>query len=124
VPDPEGRRRILEIHTENMPLADDVALDALVDRTQGYTGADLEDLVRRAGLNALREEMEADIVPMRFFETALKETRASVTPETEREYEQLARTLKQESPRGRRIGFLTATDEGGGAVGPPKEVEL
>jgi transitional endoplasmic reticulum ATPase len=123
VPDVEGRRRILEIHTQHMPLGEDVELDALVERTQGYTGADLEDLVRRAGLNALRDRMEADVVPMRFFQDALKDTRASVTPETEREYEQLARTLKQESPRGRRIGFLTAEDEGGRPQAP-REVAL
>jgi transitional endoplasmic reticulum ATPase len=123
VPDVEGRRRILEIHTQHMPLGEDVELDALVERTQGYTGADLEDLVRRAGLNALRDRMEADVVPMRFFQDALKDTRASVTPETEREYEQLARTLKQESPRGRRIGFLTAKDEGGRPQAP-REVAL
>ena len=42
---------------------------------------------------------------MHFFEEALKETRASVTPEMEREYEQLAESLKRESPRGRAIGF-------------------
>jgi transitional endoplasmic reticulum ATPase len=44
---------------------------------------------------------------MRMFEEALKETRASVTEDMEREYRELAETLKSESPRGRRkqIGF-------------------
>ena len=37
-----------------MPLAKDVDLDALARRTERFTGADLEDLVRRAGLTALR----------------------------------------------------------------------
>ncbi len=105
VPDRDGRRRILGIHTGKMPLGDDVDLDVLADRTSGYTGADLEDLVRRAGLSALRENMGAETVPMRFFEEALKETRASVTEEMEKEYQELARTLKSESPRGKRIGF-------------------
>ena len=44
-------------------------------------------------------------VTMERFEQALKETRASVTPEMEREYRKLAEKLKQESPRGDRIGF-------------------
>src|SRR5690606_7286835 len=106
VPSREGRLHILRIHTAAMPLAEDVDLEALADRTEGYTGADLEDLVRRAGLHALRESLETTEVPMRFFEQALKETRPSVTPEMEREYEELAETLKRESPRGRRrIGF-------------------
>ncbi|HVS04288.1 MAG TPA: CDC48 family AAA ATPase [Thermoanaerobaculia bacterium] len=105
VPEREGRLKILRIHTAGMPLGADVDLEALAERTQGYTGADLEDLVRRAGLQALRENLEASELPMLYFESALKETRASVTPEMEKEYQQLAESLKQESPRGRRIGF-------------------
>jgi len=111
VPEREGRLHILHIHTSRMPLGDDVDLDHLADRTDGYTGADLEDLVRRAGLHALRGDLAADTVPMRFFESALGETRASVTEEMEREYRELAETLKSESPRGRRrIGFAVRAD--------------
>ncbi|MEW5929194.1 MAG: CDC48 family AAA ATPase [Gemmatimonadota bacterium] len=114
VPEREGRLRILRIHTGEMPLAGDVDLETLADRTHGYTGADLEDLVRRAGLQAIREDLEMTEVPMRLFETALKETRASVTPEMEREYEELLEQLKRESPRGKRIGFTF-----GEQVAPP-----
>jgi transitional endoplasmic reticulum ATPase len=106
VPDRGGRLRILGIHTAKMPLGKDVDLEELADLTEGYTGADLEDLVRRAGLQALRENLEASEVPMRVFESALKETRASVTPEVQREYEELAGELKRESPT-RRFGFHT-----------------
>jgi transitional endoplasmic reticulum ATPase len=107
VPDREGRLHILKIHTGKMPLADDVDLETLADRTNGYTGADLEDLTRRAGLQALREDIHTESIPMRLFEKALHETRASVTEEMEHEYRELAETLKSESPRGRRkqIGF-------------------
>src|SRR3546814_9430979 len=56
VPDEGGRRRIIGIHTSKMPLAEDVDLDSLARRTERFTGADLEDLVRRAGLCALRSE--------------------------------------------------------------------
>jgi transitional endoplasmic reticulum ATPase len=110
VPDAEGRLQILRIHTAGMPLGDDVDLAQIADGTRGYTGADLEDLVRRAGLQALREDLDADQVPMRFFTLAMKETRASVTPEMEREYEELLDALKHESPRGGRIGFQAAMD--------------
>lgn len=113
VPDKEGRLRILSIHTQNMPLGEDVDLERLADRTQGYTGADLEDLVRRAGLQALRENLEANVVPMRFFEQALQEVRASVTPEMEREYERLADELKRRANESPRIGFAVAADEEG-----------
>ena len=109
VPDRNGRLVILQIHTSKMPLAEDVELETLADRTNGYTGADLEDLTRRAGLQALREDINMTSIPMRLFERALKETRASVTEEMEHEYRELAETLKSESPRGRkRIGFAIA----------------
>ncbi|MBR9989607.1 MAG: CDC48 family AAA ATPase [Gemmatimonadetes bacterium] len=105
VPEEEGRLHILKIHTRGMPLGDDVDLAVVAARTDGYTGADLEDIVRRAGLQALRENLEVEHVTMNYFEGALKETRASVTPEMDREYRELVRTLKQESPQGKRIGF-------------------
>ncbi len=114
IPDREARRRILGIHTADMPLGDDVDLDALAESTDGYTGADLEDLVRRAGMEALRRALDTDRVPMRLFEEALERVRASVTPEMEREYRQVARRLKQESPDGsRRIGFTPRGPEEG-----------
>ncbi|MDX1631780.1 MAG: CDC48 family AAA ATPase [Thermoanaerobaculia bacterium] len=106
VPERDARLKILRIHARGVPLADDVDLEELADRTRGYTGADLEDLVRRAGLQALRADLDTSVVPMAYFEAALKETRASVTPQMEEEYRQIADTLKQESPRGPgRIGF-------------------
>jgi transitional endoplasmic reticulum ATPase len=106
VPEHDGRLHILRIHTSGMPLAEDVDLESIAHRTAGYTGADLEDVVRRAGLHALRADLSAAVVPMRFFEDALGATRASVTEDMEREYRQLAETLKNESPGvRRRIGF-------------------
>jgi transitional endoplasmic reticulum ATPase len=120
VPERDGRLHILKIHSQGMPLADDVDLEAMADRTDGYTGADLEDIVRRAGLQALRENLDVQHVGMHYFEQALTETRASVTPEMDREYRELVRTLKQESPRGGRIGFEV---DGRGEVraAPPRQ---
>jgi len=106
VPDAQGRRHILGIHTKFMPLGPDVDLDVVAERTSRFTGADLEDLTRRAGLLALRESLEVQTVTMAQFEQALRETRPSVTPEMEREYEDMLRTLKQEAPQRQSIGFL------------------
>ncbi|MFO7767693.1 MAG: AAA family ATPase, partial [bacterium] len=120
VPDEEGRVKILEIHTEEMSLAADVDLSDIAARTQGYTGADLENLARRAGLGALREDRAAEEVPMRFFEKALEETGASVTEEMEEEYKRIAERLKRESPgERRRIGFNVDEAEGGGEPSRP-----
>jgi len=98
-PDTAGRRRILAIHSRNMPLAEDVDLESLAKRTERFTGADLEDLVRRAGLTALRRGIDEGKVTMADFEVALGETRASVTPEMLEEYERIQQTLKSEATR-------------------------
>jgi transitional endoplasmic reticulum ATPase len=107
VPDRGGRERILAIHTGKMPLAGDVDLGALAGRTERFTGADLEDLVRRAGLNALRASIDTKEVTMADFEQALGETRASVTEEAEKEYEQIQSRLKQDSIGAGAIGFVS-----------------
>ncbi|HSF15086.1 MAG TPA: ATP-dependent zinc metalloprotease FtsH [Vicinamibacteria bacterium] len=49
-----GRRQILDIHTENVPLGPDVDLDRLAQITAGFSGADLENLVNEAALMAVR----------------------------------------------------------------------
>jgi transitional endoplasmic reticulum ATPase len=106
-PDTAGRRRILAIHTKGMPLAADVDLESLAKRTERFTGADLEDLVRRAGLTALRRGLDSAKVTMADFESALGETRASVTADMLEEYEQIRETLKSEATRPMGgIGFV------------------
>ena len=98
-PDTAGRRRILAIHTKDMPLAKDVDLESLAQRTERFTGADLEDLVRRAGLTALRRGMDSATVTMADFEAALKETRASVTEDMLSDYAKIQETLKSDAVR-------------------------
>jgi transitional endoplasmic reticulum ATPase len=57
IPDRNGRREILEIHTRGMPLADDVDLDRLAAITHGFVGADLEAFGREAAMICLRRIM-------------------------------------------------------------------
>jgi transitional endoplasmic reticulum ATPase len=61
VPAPEeaGRRAILDVHASDKPLADDVDLDELATDLEGYTGADLEAVVRDASMRAIREAAQA-----------------------------------------------------------------
>jgi len=57
VPDKDGRREIIEVHSRGMPLASDVDLNWLAGITHGFVGADLEALCREAAMSALRRLM-------------------------------------------------------------------
>jgi transitional endoplasmic reticulum ATPase len=107
-PDAKGREQILGIHTGNMPLADDVSLSRLASETERFTGADLEDVVRRAGLVALhRAGADVQEVTMGDFTEALKDSRASVTPKMEQEYKKMRGELKKRAAEPMPIGFIT-----------------
>lgn len=53
-PDIKGRREILEVHSKNKPLAEDVDLDNVAQTTAGFTGADLENLMNESAIYAAR----------------------------------------------------------------------
>ncbi|MDD2678355.1 MAG: CDC48 family AAA ATPase [Candidatus Nanoarchaeia archaeon] len=55
VPSREGRLEILKIHTRNMPLAKDVNLEELANKTHGFVGADMEALCKEAAMNVIRK---------------------------------------------------------------------
>ncbi len=55
IPDKNGRKEILQIHTRGMPLADDVNLQEIASSTHGFVGADLEALSREAAMNVLKK---------------------------------------------------------------------
>jgi cell division protease FtsH len=54
-PDPQGRLRILEIHALGKPLGPDVDLQRIAERTPGFTGADLANVVNEAALLTIRD---------------------------------------------------------------------
>ncbi len=57
IPDRRGRLEILEIHSQGMPLAEDVRMEYLAEITHGFVGADLEALCREAAMSCLRQIM-------------------------------------------------------------------
>ncbi len=79
MPDEKMRLEILKVHTRNMPLAKDVDLKELAKKTEGYSGADIAAIVREAGLQALREDINAKKVGKKHFEKALKRIKPSVS---------------------------------------------
>ncbi|MCP8314726.1 MAG: CDC48 family AAA ATPase [archaeon] len=96
VPDKKGRLEILQIHTRNMPLTNDVNLEKLASVTHGFVGADLEYLCKEAAMKALRrvlpelklgeEKLQPDVlnklqVNASDFENALKDIMPSAMRE-------------------------------------------
>jgi len=79
LPDEAARKEIFRIHLRGKPLADDVNLDELARRTEGYSGADLRALVREAALSAMSAGRES--VGPDDFELALRSVRPSITKE-------------------------------------------
>ncbi len=55
-PDIGGREEILNVHAKNKPLGDDVNLKQIAQTTAGFTGADLENLLNEAAINAAKED--------------------------------------------------------------------
>ncbi len=98
-PDVNSRLEILKIHTRSMPLAPDVDLYELAQRTEGYSGADLEALVREAAMRALKENINITKIHMRHFLEAMEKVKPSITPEIVRIYEEWATRARQRLPR-------------------------
>jgi transitional endoplasmic reticulum ATPase len=90
-----------------MPLADDVNLARIATETERFTGADLEDVVRRAGLIAIRKRgPEVVTVNAEDFDDALGDSRATVTAEMEEEYQRMKGELKKRAMEVAPIGFI------------------
>ncbi|MFA4960327.1 MAG: CDC48 family AAA ATPase [Candidatus Pacearchaeota archaeon] len=89
VPEREERLKIFKIHTRGMPLDKDIDLLKLADETEGYTGADIESLAREAAILALRENIEANKVTKKHFETAMEKVRPSVSKSDQERYKQI-----------------------------------
>jgi len=67
-PDVRGRAQILDVHTGKVPLGEDCDLEVIAKGTPGFSGADLENLVNEAALQAARQDQ--DFVMMNDFESA------------------------------------------------------
>jgi cell division protease FtsH len=99
LPDLEGRRAIIKIHSEGKPFENDLNWDKIAKRTVGFSGADLENMLNEAAIGAARGERKA--ITMADLEEAA--TRVKLGPEKKR----------LQSPKERK---MTAYHEGGHAI--------
>ncbi len=98
-PDQNARKEIFKIHLKNVPLEKDVVLEELVKKTDGFSGADIEGLVREASLICLKEnKMQSKPVKMQNFLEALKKIRPSISKDTIEAYKEFAEQYSSFKP--------------------------
>ncbi|MCD6593813.1 CDC48 family AAA ATPase, partial [Candidatus Bathyarchaeota archaeon] len=107
-PDLEARKEILKIHTRKKPLADDVNLDEIAKRTEGYTGADLEAVCNTAVMLAIREhiaksgnpeEARKNAEKLKVYRRHFEEALRRVKPISQRELEMYEKISREFSKR-------------------------
>lgn len=106
-PDEKTRLEILKAHTKEMPIKG-LDMDALAEKTEGYSGADLEAVCREAGLNALRSNMSATEIGKKDFSEALNKIKPSITEDVFSRYKKALEDVKkakvEEAEKSRYIG--------------------
>ncbi|MCD6369901.1 MAG: CDC48 family AAA ATPase, partial [Thermoplasmata archaeon] len=103
VPDKKAREEIFRIHLGDKPLAEDVKIEELAEKTEGYTGADIEAICNEATMLAIREYITNHGDPenpkkakifMRHFEEALNKVKPLSKEEREL-YEKMAERFRK-----------------------------
>lgn len=79
MPDEETRAAILSVHTKRMPLEKNVSIAELAKASEGYTGAEIENVCREAGMNAIR--LGRTTCSKEDFAFALREVKPSIPKE-------------------------------------------
>lgn len=98
-PDYDARVEIFQVHTRRMPLDSGVDIEKLAELTEGYSGADIEGLIREAAMAAVRVDWKPKPVEMRHFEEALQEVRPSISPEDIKRFLSLADRVMKRLPQ-------------------------
>ncbi|MHA1144408.1 MAG: CDC48 family AAA ATPase [Candidatus Helarchaeota archaeon] len=97
-PNRENRKEIFKVHTKHMKLIDDVDIDKIVGDLDGFSGADIENLIREAGMEAIRDAKLSNKpikgVNSMHFERAARAVHATLTPDIIKKYENMYKTLK------------------------------
>ncbi|KAA9397313.1 AAA family ATPase [Haloarcula sp. CBA1130] len=96
VPDKEGRKEILQVHTRGMPLSEEINIENYAENTHGFVGADLATLTKESAMNALRrirpeldlesDEIDAEVLErLEISDTDFREAMKGIEPSALRE---------------------------------------
>ena len=97
LPDAKGRSNIFKIHTKKKPLAKDVDLEKIVERTNGFSGAEIAAITNRAGIAALKRYVNgksSSVKEIEITQNDLIDAIRKVKPKISRMEEPLAQTIK------------------------------
>ena len=120
IPDEVSRLKILEVHTKNTPLSEDISLENMAKLTEGFVGADIHSLVIEAGMNALRRNFsfskktpqkngEILVVTKQDFQEAFKRVKPSVSSTQNSMYKKIEENYLQTAKVGGIDNKLTYT---------------
>ncbi|MEM2725972.1 MAG: CDC48 family AAA ATPase [Candidatus Bathyarchaeia archaeon] len=110
LPDLEARKEILKIHLRKKPLAEDIDIDELAKRTEGYTGADLAAICNTAVMLAIREhimnskgpeEAKENLKELKVYKRHFEEALKKVKPISQRELEMYKRISEEFAARAK-----------------------
>lgn len=94
-PDEKSRLEIFKVHTKNMSLDADVIIEELAKNTEGYSGADIAAVCRKAGMLALHDNIEINKVSLKHFNEALGKIGPSITPQIIKHYKDVTQRLER-----------------------------
>ncbi len=109
-PNAADRHKILRVHTQSMPLSTELksSLRDFAQELEGYSGADIENVVREAGMQALRETLEEfETVEMKHFRFALKKIQASLSSEIVQKYDEIAENFGRRKIESKTLQYMS-----------------
>lgn len=81
LPDAKTRREIFRIKLAKMPVSEDVNADSLVERTDGYSGAEIQAICQEAAMYALEDDINIARIPLKYFDKAITAVKPRTSPE-------------------------------------------
>lgn len=81
LPDAQTRRDIFRIKLSKMPLNADVNIDSLVERTDGYSGAEVQAICQEAAMFALEDDLNVETIAWKYFDKAITNVKPRTSPE-------------------------------------------
>lgn len=88
LPDSNTRKEIFKIKLRKIPIAEDVNIDDLVVKSEGYSGAEIEAICKEAALKALEDSFEIETIALKYFDKAFELLKPRTSHELLKLYEE------------------------------------